>query len=201
MSDSRQDYFLGCAVAAELVCNDHARSTSTTLQQLPEEPHSSKTIPLGLHQNIDDGTLLIDGTPEIILHSVDLQKYFVKEPFVAQLGPSPLQFGRIRRSERIAPAADRLVAQMDSSIRHHQLHFAQTDRKVKVQPNALRDDLLRKSITAIRIGWHLLRITSARRDSARGGIPALRHLTGSGSPEPVHSRSASKRNRAWCETV
>jgi hypothetical protein len=30
----------------------------------------------------------------------------------------------------------------------------------------LRDDLLRKSITAIRIGWHLFRITSARRDSA-----------------------------------
>jgi hypothetical protein len=26
----------------------------------------------------------------------------------------------------------------------------------------MRDDLLRKSITAIRIGWHLIRITSAQ---------------------------------------
>ena len=180
MSDSRQNYFLRSAIASKLVRNDHARPTSTALQQLPEEPHRSKTIPLGLHQNIDDGAVLIDGTPEIMLHSVDLQKHFVEEPFVAQLGPSPLQFGRIRRSERIAPAADRLVAQLDSSIRHHQFHFAQTDGKVEVQPYALRNDLLRKSITAIRIGWHLIRITSARREpgiSLSSGKPGQLSLT------------------------
>src|SRR3954451_22769190 len=150
MSDSRQHYSLRSSVASQFVRNDHAGPTSTALQQLLEEPHSSKTIPLGLHENIDDGALLIDGTPEVILHSVDLQKHFVEEPFVAQLGPSALQFGRIRRPERIAPAADRLVAQLDSSIRHHHFHFTQAYGKVEVQPYAVRDDLFRKSITTIR---------------------------------------------------
>jgi hypothetical protein len=110
MSHSRQNYFLGGAVATELICNDHARPTSAALQQLPEEPHCGKTISLGLHQNVDDGSLLIDGSPEIMLYSIDLQKHLVEEPFIAQPRPSPLQFGRIRCSERIAPAADRLVA-------------------------------------------------------------------------------------------
>src|SRR3954463_8945870 len=67
MSDSRQHYSLRSSVASQFVRNDHAGPTSTALQQLPEEPHSSKTIPLGLHENIDDGALLIDGTPEVIL--------------------------------------------------------------------------------------------------------------------------------------
>jgi hypothetical protein len=71
---------------------------------------AAKTIPLGLYENIDDGALQIDGAPERILHSVDIQKHFVEESFVSQPGPSVLQFGRMRRSERIAPAADRLVA-------------------------------------------------------------------------------------------
>jgi hypothetical protein len=90
MSHSRQNYSLRGAVAAELVCNDHARPTPTALQQLSEESHSRKPIPLGLHQNIDYGSLLIDGAPEIMLHSIDLQEHLVEEPFIAQFGSSPL---------------------------------------------------------------------------------------------------------------
>jgi hypothetical protein len=87
MCDSRQHYFLRSSVASQFVRNDHAGATSTALQQLPEEPHSSKTITFGLHQNVDDGALLIDGTPEIILHSVDLFKNTSsKNPLSPSLG-------------------------------------------------------------------------------------------------------------------
>jgi hypothetical protein len=127
MSHSRQNHLLRGAVAAELIGNDRARPTSTALQQLPEEPHSSKPVPLGLHQNVDNGSFLIHGTPEIMLYSVDLQKHFIEEPLIAQLGSPSLQFGRIGCSERVAPAADRFVAQLNSSIGHYQFHFAQTD--------------------------------------------------------------------------
>src|SRR3954452_18790018 len=51
-------------------------------------------------------------------------------------------------------------------IRHHQLHFTQAYAKVEVHPYAVRDNLFRKSITTIRIGWHLIRITSVPCDSA-----------------------------------
>jgi hypothetical protein len=83
MSHSRQNYFLRSSVATQFVCNNHARPMPTALQQLPEEPYGSKPIALGLHQNIDNGSLLIDGAPEIMLYSIDLQKHFVEEPFIA----------------------------------------------------------------------------------------------------------------------
>jgi hypothetical protein len=37
----------------------------------------------------------------------------------------------------------------------------------------LRDDLLRKSLTAIRVGWHLIRITPDHCDSAIRKYPTL----------------------------
>ena len=72
MSDSRQNCFLRSPIASKLIRDNHAGPASTALQQLTEEPQSTKTIRLGLHQNVDDGTLLIDGAPEVMLHSVDL---------------------------------------------------------------------------------------------------------------------------------
>ena len=56
---------------------------------------------------LNNCALLVNGNVKIILHSVDLQKHFVEESLVTQLGSSVLQFGRIGHSERIAPAANR----------------------------------------------------------------------------------------------
>jgi hypothetical protein len=86
MSDARKNHFLRSAVATELVRNDHARLTPTAPQQLSEESHSSKPIPLGLHQNIDYGSLLIDGAPEIMLHSIDLQNTSSRNHLSPSLG-------------------------------------------------------------------------------------------------------------------
>ncbi len=167
MSHSRQNHSLGSTIASKFVCNDDAGPASAGLQELAKEPHSGKTVALGLHQNVYDRPVLIDSTPEIMLDSVDLQEHLIQKPFVPQFWPSPFQFGGIGSPERIASAADCLVAQLDSPVRHHQFHFAQTDGKVEVQPHTLRDDLFREPITAIRVGWHFIRITSARCDSAR----------------------------------
>ena len=74
--------------------------------------------------------------------------------------------GCIGSSERIAPATDRLVAQLNASIGHHQFDIPQAYGEIKVQPHTLGDNLFRKSVTAIRVGWHLTSITPARRDDA-----------------------------------
>jgi probable HAF family extracellular repeat protein len=72
----------------------------------------------------------------------------------------------IGSTERIAPATDRLVAQLNASIGHHQFEFPQAHGEIKVQPHALGNDLFWKSVTAIRVGLHLTSITPARRDNA-----------------------------------
>ena len=71
------------AVAAQLVRNDHARLASGGPQQLAKEPDRGKAIPLRLHEDVEDNTVLIDGSPEIVSDAVDLEEDFVQMPFVA----------------------------------------------------------------------------------------------------------------------
>jgi hypothetical protein len=48
----------------QLVGDDHAWSAPSCRQQLAEEPDGSKSIPLRLHENIQDNTVLIDRSPK-----------------------------------------------------------------------------------------------------------------------------------------
>ena len=132
MSHSWQDDLLRSAVAAKKIGNDDARPTLTSFQELSEKPHRRKSIAFRLDQNVDHSAVLIDCTPKIILHAVDLEEDLVEKPFVAQFRLSSFQLGSLGSSEVLAPTADRLVTQVDSSIGHHQFHFAQTHRKIEV---------------------------------------------------------------------
>ena len=84
MSHLRQNDILGSPIAAKLVGNDHSGMPSAGPQQLAKEAHSGKTVALRLDQNVNDGAVLVNRTPEIVLRAVDLQEHFVQEPFVTQ---------------------------------------------------------------------------------------------------------------------
>ncbi len=96
---------------------------------------------------------------------MDLQKDFVQMLFVTKLESFPLELGGVRRTEFVAPVLDGFVREENAAKGNYQLHIAQTQDKVEVQPNARRNNILRKPITAIRSGWHFLGISSARLDS------------------------------------
>jgi hypothetical protein len=65
-------------VAAQLVRHNYSRTTITVCaQQLAEEAHSRQSVPLWLHQNINDDAVLIDGAPKIMPHTVDLQEHLI----------------------------------------------------------------------------------------------------------------------------
>ena len=93
------DSFRG-RVAAQLVRNDHARTPPAGgPQQLAEEPHGRETVALWLHENVDDDAVLIDGSPEIMPHAIDVEEDLVQMPFVAGPG-TPSSSGQRRTGGR-----------------------------------------------------------------------------------------------------
>src|SRR4029453_4538148 len=89
-----------------------------------------------------------------MLDAINLEKHFVHMPLVADLGSSPLQLGRIRLAELVAPTPDRLVAELHSAGGHHQLDISQAQTETEEKPNSLGDDFLGKGMAAVRIGRH-----------------------------------------------
>src|SRR4051794_28181432 len=99
-------------------------------------------------------------------------------PFVTELRPSSFQLGGVRRTEFVAPVPDRFVGEENAAKGHHEFHIPQAQGEVEIQPDALGNDLFGKSITAIRVSWHSLRISSALLDNTGEGVGRKPWVTG-----------------------
>ena len=141
-------------VAAQFVGNDHAWAARRGTQQLAEEPDGSKSVPSWLDENIENDTVLVDRSPEIVGDSVDLEEDFIQMPFVTGPSATSSQTGGIRSTKFVAPASDRLIAEQYSPSGHQFYHITEAHTEPEVQPNAVRDDLLREPMATVRAVRH-----------------------------------------------
>ena len=82
--DTRHDLLLGCMVAPELICDDHARHILQTFQKLTKEHLGGFLIRLVLRQYIQHSTILIHRSSQIMDSPIDLEEQFVQMPPVAR---------------------------------------------------------------------------------------------------------------------
>ena len=68
---------LSHAVASQLIGHDHAWHILKVFQQSSEEALCCFGIPPRLNEYVEHNALLIDGAPQIVLHSLDPDKHFV----------------------------------------------------------------------------------------------------------------------------
>jgi hypothetical protein len=61
-----------CAIHIKATFGRQCPSNRSPYFCYTDSAHSSEAVALRLHQNINHGAVLIDGTPEIMLHAVDL---------------------------------------------------------------------------------------------------------------------------------
>ena len=107
--------FRSC-VAAQLVGYDHPGTTMIVCpQQLKEESHSRESITLWLNENIDDNAVLINRSPEVMPHTIDLQEHLIEMPLVPGPGTTFSQACRVQVAELVAPAPNAFVADQHPS--------------------------------------------------------------------------------------
>ena len=170
MSDAGHNHPFCCPVAAELISNNDARLASCAPQQLAKEPDRGKPVPPRLHKDIQDDTILIDRSPEVVSDAVDLEEDLVQMPFVTGPGtPSP-QAIDILLAELVAPAPDRLVAEHHSTSRHYLFNIAIAHSETEVEPDGVRDDLSREPMATVQAVRHSSSITSPQ--TANVTVPA-----------------------------
>ncbi len=86
--DVRKQLTLSDAIAPQLVGHDYPRFISQTCQQSSEEALRCLGVAPGLNKDVEHDTILIDGTPEIMLHALDTDEHFVHVPRVAGSWPT-----------------------------------------------------------------------------------------------------------------
>ena len=78
---------MGNWIALELVRDELPRGSSLSLQHLAKEPVSGSLVASLRNEEIQNITVLINGTPEVDLLPVDLQEQLIHVPDVAQSAP------------------------------------------------------------------------------------------------------------------
>jgi hypothetical protein len=116
MLDTGQEFPLRCAIAFELVGDDHPWYVSQALEQLPEELRGGMLVSPTLDQDIEGMAVLIHRPPEVVSLATDREEHLVEVPLVARLGaPSPELVG-VLLSKFPAPLADRFIRHGDPTF-------------------------------------------------------------------------------------
>ena len=70
-------------VASEFIGDEPPRRSALLLEKPTEEPDRGCLVPPFLDQDIQDLPILINGPKQIVLPSVDPNKYFIDKPTIA----------------------------------------------------------------------------------------------------------------------
>ena len=121
--DIGQQASLRHAIASQLVGDDHARHILQAFQQTLKEPLGGFSITPLLDQNIEDETILIHGTPQVMLNALDPDEYLVEVPLVTRPGTTAAQTISKALPEFLAPASHRLVGDDHPALSQKQLNI------------------------------------------------------------------------------
>ncbi len=91
------------SIAAQLVCHDLPGLTTMCTYQPFKEPLCSSPISFGSEIHINDFTILIHRSPQVMLLAVDLYKDFIDEKSIAEALVLSFQAAGINGAEFYAP--------------------------------------------------------------------------------------------------
>jgi hypothetical protein len=103
-----------------------------------------------LDQDVQNDSVLVNGSPQPVTFATDLQRNFAQMPLVAGSHSSSTQPCRKCGSELGAPLADGFVADDNPAFGEEILNVTKTEMEAKVQPHGVSDDLGREAVAPIR---------------------------------------------------
>jgi hypothetical protein len=143
---------LGCAIAFQLIREDHPGDVLQALEQLAKEFLRRLLVPPALHQDVEHVALLIHGPPEIVTLSGDGQKRLIQMPFVARTGaPTPELIG-LGLAKLATPFPDGLIRHDDATGKQQLFDIPVAEAEPIVEPDAMANDFGRKAVVLVSLG-------------------------------------------------
>jgi hypothetical protein len=123
-----------------------------TAQQSAKEPLGCTLIAARLQQNINDITILIHGTPKILLLAVDSDEEFVQILGITEAALFLLKTSGLVGSEFPPPLSDGFVRNNDSAFGQKIFHITEPQTEAVIDPYGVADDFRREAVSAV-AGW------------------------------------------------
>ena len=147
--NARQDRSLRSTIALQFVGDDPERFLALPSHQSANEPLGGILIATRLQQNIDDITVLIHGTPEILQLTIDFHEDFVQMPGITQASLLLFETLCIVRTKFPAPSSNGFVRHSNAALGQKIFHIAEAQAEAMIDPNSVADDFRREAVSAV----------------------------------------------------
>ena len=149
VGDQEHDVPMCDSVAAQLVGHQTHGVLSLTLQEFPKESPRRAPVPTRLDEDMDQVTVLVNRTPEILALTVDCDEDFVQEPRVSESTLSALQRPGVVGAELPAPLPNGFVRHDDAPFGQQIFDIPEAQTVSVVQPHGVADDVRRKAMPKV----------------------------------------------------
>ena len=149
VNHARQNCSLRSTIALQFVGDDPERFFSLALHQSAQESLRCAPVPSRLQQNIDDITVLIHGTPKILLLAVNSDEQFIQIPAIAEATLSPFQLPNVVWTELLTPASNRFIGNGDASLSQKILDITEAHAEAMIDPHGVADDFRWESVSMV----------------------------------------------------
>ena len=149
VSNARQDRSLRSAIALQFVGDDPERFFTLTSHQSAEEPLGCLLIATRLQQNVDDITVLVNGTPKILLLTVNPDEQFVQIPSVPETTLLFLETPSKVGSEFPAPLPDGFIGNNNPAFGEEIFDITEAQAETVIDPDGVADDFRWKTVSVV----------------------------------------------------
>jgi hypothetical protein len=102
-----------------------------------------------VYEDIDEVAVLIDGAPQVPTLALDLHDHLVEEPPIAAWSLAFLDTPGVLGAESFAPLSNRFIGNAYPTFSQEIFDISKTQGEPVIQPNGMRDDVGRNSVSAI----------------------------------------------------
>jgi hypothetical protein len=152
-----------------------------------------------LYEGVDYFALLINGSPQILIATINLQVNLIQMPGIANWASTLFKALRSLGTELLAPCSNRLVAHNDALLEHHFVNIPIVQAVTEIQPHTTANNLNWVTMARIVSGkFHgIIPIQTASHDNAvlRSKPKASSNLT---RRDPERGDTDRPKNRPEC---
>ena len=104
---------------------------------------------------VEHNAVLVDGAPEVVLNTLDPDEHLVEVPLVPWPWAAAANAIGKTLAEFPAPAPHCLVGDGNAPLGQKQLNIPQAKAEHVIQPHSVADNLGRKTMAIVWVGWRL----------------------------------------------
>ena len=149
MGNQGHDVPMGDAVTAQLVGHQTHGFLALPLQEFLKESPRRTPVPTRLDEDIDQITVLVHCTPEILTLTVDRDEDFVQKPRIAEAALASLQLPGVIGAGLLAPLPNGFVRHDDAACGEQILDIPEAQTVSVVQPDGVADDVRWKAVPKV----------------------------------------------------